>query len=110
MTDRSKDYGTPVKEPAVERVSEDDLMRDFEGWGTETRALLSCIENPDRWNINVVFPFVETYVRDKVALVGDSVSFAQSPPFLSLSLSPSSPSLTYMHHTHVRDVDEYRFD
>lgn len=74
VTDRSKEYGTPVKEPAVERVSNDDLMDDFAGWGSETRSLLCCIETPDRWNINVVYPFVETYVRDTVALIGDSVS------------------------------------
>ena len=74
VTDSSKSYGTPVKEPAVERVSNDDVMDDYKGWGPETRALLSCIDKPDQWNINVVFPFVETYVRDTVALVGDSVS------------------------------------
>ena len=60
-----------------------DMFKQCGGWDKlalltsfcETvRALLSCIDEAARWNINVVYPFVESYVRGTVALVGDSVS------------------------------------
>ena len=37
------------------------------------RDILSCIEKPNKWYINVVYPHLKSFVNGRVALLGDAV-------------------------------------
>ncbi|KAI0777182.1 FAD/NAD-P-binding domain-containing protein [Trametes elegans] len=63
----------PDGAPWVERVSRDELKRVYEGWGPDVATLLDCMpEQPSKWSIHVVHPPLDTYVRGRVALLGDA--------------------------------------
>lgn len=61
-------------EPQVVSVTTEDMLRAFEGWGSDVTGLLGCIKQPSKWNIDVVYPPLSSYVRDRVVLLGDAVS------------------------------------
>ena len=53
------------------------MLADFADCGTEnsdTKKLLRAIINPTKWFLHAVHPPLDTFVKDKVALVGDAVS------------------------------------
>lgn len=60
--------------PAVSIVSKEDLLGEYDGWGSDVLKLLSCIETWSKWKINVVYPLLESYAKGRVVLVGDAVS------------------------------------
>lgn len=80
---RSKEYGAPVspQEPGswVENVDQQEMLDAFEGSGDDLIAILKHITKPSRWALHTVYPPLETYVKDRIVLVGDAVS-----PFLQL--------------------------
>ena len=55
------------------------MLKEYEGWGSDVIGMLSCIENPNKWYINVVCPPLEAYAKGKVALLGDAVSLLYLP-------------------------------
>lgn len=61
-------------EPSVVAVTKEQLLKEYEGWGSDVLALLTCIEKPDKWYISIVHPPLKSYVRGGVALLGDAVS------------------------------------
>ena len=80
---RGKEYGAPVspQEPGswVENVEQQEMLDAFEGSGDDLIAILKHITKPSRWALHTVYPPLETYVKDRIVLVGDAVS-----PFLQL--------------------------
>ncbi|OBZ79798.1 Salicylate hydroxylase [Grifola frondosa] len=62
----------PDGTPWVERASQEELLKEYEGWGSDVPALLGCIQAPSKWSIHVVYPPLETYVRGRIALLGDA--------------------------------------
>ena len=69
----------PWVEP-TDRTALDALFADF---GRDTRAVLRCLpERLSRWAIHVLDPPLESFVRSRVALLGDAVS--PRPPSLPL--------------------------
>ncbi|KAI0363144.1 FAD/NAD(P)-binding domain-containing protein [Pilatotrama ljubarskyi] len=63
----------PDDAPWVEEVSREELKREYDGWGPDVITLLDCMpEKPSKWSIHVVHPPLETYVRGRVALLGDA--------------------------------------
>lgn len=71
------------EQPSVEVVSNKELMDHYEDFGSKIRAVMGCIDKPNKWYINVVYPHLKTYVRGKVALLGDAVricSVRRIPP------------------------------
>jgi salicylate hydroxylase len=84
----------PPGQPWVTPVSEQDLLDEFSGWGSDVMALLGCIRNPSKWSIHAVYPPLETYVSGNIALIGDSVctptSYAEFKALCSL-ISPDCP-------------------
>lgn len=52
----------------------EEILAQYEGWGPDVVNLLKCIKQPNKWYINVVDPPLESYVKGRVALVGDAVS------------------------------------
>ncbi len=76
--DRSVKVGSvrlPEGQPAVVSVTKEELLKDYEGWGSDVVGLLSCIEHPTKWYINVIDPPLETYAKGSIALLGDAVSY-----------------------------------
>ena len=63
-----------AEDPSVEVVSNKELMDQFEDYGSNIRGVLSCIDKPNKWYISVVYPHLKTFVRGRVALLGDAVS------------------------------------
>lgn len=60
--------------PWVEAVSREAVRKEYEGWGPDVAALIKCMpEKPSRWSIHVVHPPLDSYVKGRVALIGDAV-------------------------------------
>ena len=64
----------PLTESQVTDATTEELVRAYAGWGSEVTGLLSCVKQPSKWNINVIWPPLQSYVRGRVALMGDAVS------------------------------------
>ncbi|CDO73093.1 hypothetical protein BN946_scf185007.g147 [Trametes cinnabarina] len=57
----------------VEQVSREEVKREYEGWGPDVSILIDNMpEKPSKWSIHVVHPPLESYVKDRVALLGDA--------------------------------------
>jgi len=48
------------------------LQDEYQHWGEDVTKLLSCIKEPSKWMMHVVHPHLESYVRGRVGLIGDS--------------------------------------
>ena len=76
VTDRSVAIGDvklPPDQPTVMPASVEELLTVYQGWGNDVVRLLACMSKPNKWYINIVHPFLETYVKGNIALMGDSV-------------------------------------
>ncbi|KZT08532.1 FAD/NAD(P)-binding domain-containing protein [Laetiporus sulphureus 93-53] len=62
----------PSEGPWVKTVSQEEMMQEYAGWGSDVMILLKCIEKPSKWFIHVVHPPLDSYVKGDVALVGDA--------------------------------------
>ncbi|KAI5122975.1 hypothetical protein M0805_006854 [Coniferiporia weirii] len=73
--DRSYPWGarplTPGQ-PWVTPRTTSELLAEYAGWGRDVLLLLGCIESPSVWAIHAVDPPLATYVRGRVALLGDA--------------------------------------
>ena len=72
--DSNPDHYPPPSNETVQKVSVEEVLAAYEGWGPEVRDLLGCAENPTKWTINVVYPPIppEKWVRGPVAILGDA--------------------------------------
>lgn len=64
----------PSGQPLVVQVLKEQMLEEYAGWGSDVTGVLSCIQNPNKWFINVIHPPLEAYAKGKVALLGDAVS------------------------------------
>ncbi|KAF7794420.1 hypothetical protein EIP86_005554 [Pleurotus ostreatoroseus] len=62
----------PPDAPRVVPVDTETLVKEYQGWGNEVTTLLSCAKEPSKWIIDVVHPPLQSYVKGRVALLGDS--------------------------------------
>ncbi|KAL5529016.1 hypothetical protein ACEPAG_4990 [Sanghuangporus baumii] len=62
----------PAGTPWVTPRSTEELLATYEGWSEDLRLLLGCISSPSVWSVHAIDPPLESFVRGKVALVGDS--------------------------------------
>lgn len=69
----------PPDQPRVILVPQEEMLKEYEGWGNDVIGLLSCIPKPSKWFIHVVHPPLESYVKGRIALVGDAVRPVQLP-------------------------------
>ena len=69
-------------QPTLEVVESKELMDQFSDFGSNIRGVLSCIDKPNKWYINVVYPHLHTFARGRVALLGDAVSLEMLPFYL----------------------------
>ena len=63
-------------QPWVEFVPAQELQGAFKDWGNDPRKILSYVTNPSRYSIHTVDPPLESYVKDRVVVVGDAVSYS----------------------------------
>ena len=50
------------------------LEKEYEGWGPDVQTLIKCMpDKPSKWSIHVVHPPLDSFVRDRVVLIGDAV-------------------------------------
>ncbi|KAF8191424.1 FAD/NAD(P)-binding domain-containing protein [Mycena galopus ATCC 62051] len=71
-TDNSVPVGSvEVTGPWVEPVPQQELLDKFDGWGPDVMAIVKHMKTPSKWSIHMLTP-LETYVRGKIALVGDA--------------------------------------
>lgn len=68
------EHNLPPDAPRVVPVDTEALVKEYQGWGNEVTTLLSCAKEPSKWIIDVVYPPLQTYVKGRIALLGDSVS------------------------------------
>lgn len=54
-------------------VTSQELLENFGEWGSDVQKLIGCIQMPDKWNVNVVYPPLESYTSGRIALLGDAV-------------------------------------
>ncbi|KAI0697527.1 FAD/NAD-P-binding domain-containing protein [Cytidiella melzeri] len=75
VIDRTVEIGDvtlPSGQPLVVPVTKEEMLKEYEGWGSDVIGILSCVEDPNKWYINVVYPPLQSYVKGKVALLGDA--------------------------------------
>ena len=79
--DSSPERYAPPALSAVQHVTTAEVLAAYEGWGPEVTSLLSCMDNPTKWSISVVYPPIraENWTRGPVAILGDAVSCAPPP-------------------------------
>ncbi|TCD64571.1 hypothetical protein EIP91_003898 [Steccherinum ochraceum] len=74
-TDRSVEIGQanrPESEPWVVPATHEQLLEEYEGWGSDVTKILGCIQSSSKWHIHVVHPPLPQYVKGRVALLGDA--------------------------------------
>ncbi len=81
VSDRTEDFRSPTPytrrpdptQPTVIPATPQELLSEFEGWGSDVLGLLSCVQKTDKWLINVLHPELRSYTKGRVALLGDAV-------------------------------------
>ncbi|KZV75602.1 FAD/NAD-P-binding domain-containing protein [Peniophora sp. CONT] len=73
----STDYSRPMEyegnpEDWVKDVPQEEMLKDFDGWGPDVQAMLKRIKSPSKWSIHALYPTIDKYVEGKVALIGDA--------------------------------------
>jgi salicylate hydroxylase len=70
--------------PWVESVDQKELLNAYKGCGSEVSAMLQNMKSPSRWSIHTLYPPLDTYIKDRVVLIGDAVS---KVPYFLLQLT-----------------------
>ncbi|KAJ3543230.1 hypothetical protein NM688_g5882 [Phlebia brevispora] len=58
--------------PTVTPVDSETLLKEYQDFGSEVTGLLRCVQKPNQWTIDVVYPALQSYVQGRVALLGDA--------------------------------------
>ncbi|KAH0591172.1 hypothetical protein H2248_001268 [Termitomyces sp. 'cryptogamus'] len=58
--------------PWVKPTSQDELQRDYSGWGEDANIIIKEMKNPSKWYLHFLHPPLSSYVRQRVVLVGDA--------------------------------------
>lgn len=77
VIDRTVDVGEanlPEGQPWVVPVTTDALLQEYAGWGPDVMGILKSIDNPTKWHVHVLHPPLDSYVKGRIALLGDAVS------------------------------------
>ncbi|KJA28656.1 hypothetical protein HYPSUDRAFT_129090 [Hypholoma sublateritium FD-334 SS-4] len=61
-----------LPQPWVEPVDQKELLDAFAGCGNDVNLMLQHMKRPSRWSIHTLYPPLESYVKGRVALVGDA--------------------------------------
>ncbi|KAI3621845.1 salicylate hydroxylase [Moniliophthora roreri] len=72
VADHDKPKGSELPLPWVKSVPHEELKASYEGWGPDAQIILDHLKNPSKWSIHACIPPLQSYVRDRVVLVGDA--------------------------------------
>ncbi|KZV73524.1 FAD/NAD-P-binding domain-containing protein [Peniophora sp. CONT] len=57
----------------VEPVSQQEMMEEFKNFGRDAKAILACMDSPNRWKVHGLYPPLKTFgSKLNVALLGDA--------------------------------------
>ncbi|KNZ77713.1 Salicylate hydroxylase [Termitomyces sp. J132] len=91
----STDYTVPIGSvnvalPWAKPVSQDELLREYSGWGEDVNIILKEMKDPSKWCIHFLYPPLSSFVRQRVVLVGDAVGsrHVTSSRFLIRPITP----------------------
>lgn len=63
----------PMKDVWVDRnAPASQLFEAYADWGRDIQIILSHIKDPSRWSLHAVSPSLDSYVKEKVVLIGDA--------------------------------------
>jgi salicylate hydroxylase len=60
----------------VQPTTQEELLELYSGWGSDVQTIIKCIEKPSKWYVHGIYPPLQTYVKNKIALIGDAVSLS----------------------------------
>jgi hypothetical protein len=107
VIDHSLDIGD-VKladdEPRVMEATKAELLDKYKGWGQDALNIFGSVETSSKWSVEVVYPPLDTYVKGRVALVGDAVSSCGS--LCQLSTDTSIRHMLWVHTLAPEQVKE----
>jgi len=74
------DRSTPVEEQGpkpgeswvLKAATQEEMMGCYDGWGPRVLKLLSFVEKPSKWYLHALDPPLDTFVKGRVALLGDA--------------------------------------
>ena len=61
-------------EPQAAQATKEELLKEYEDWGSDTGVIMKSIETTNKRSIEVLFPPLDMYAESSVALLGDVVS------------------------------------
>ncbi|KAF8530028.1 hypothetical protein BU17DRAFT_78550 [Hysterangium stoloniferum] len=79
-TDRSKlaeEQDLTFDPPWVVAVEQEEMLEHFVGWGKHVLDLLANIKKPTKWVLHALDQPLDSYIRGKIVLVGDSAHSMQ---------------------------------
>ncbi|KAF9255697.1 salicylate hydroxylase, partial [Marasmius fiardii PR-910] len=64
--------GPELPMPWVESVPHEELKANFADWGPDGRIIVDHLKDPSKWSIHACIPPLQSFVRERVVLVGDA--------------------------------------
>ncbi|KAF9270738.1 salicylate hydroxylase [Marasmius fiardii PR-910] len=64
--------GPELPMPWVESVPHEELKANFADWGPDGQIIVDHLKNPSKWSIHACIPPLQSFVRERVVLVGDA--------------------------------------
>ncbi|KAG7099744.1 hypothetical protein E1B28_001559 [Marasmius oreades] len=64
--------GPQLPMPWVQAVTHEELKSNFADWGPDGQIIVDHLKNPSKWSIHACIPPLQSYVRERVVLVGDA--------------------------------------
>ncbi|TFY55993.1 hypothetical protein EVG20_g9106 [Dentipellis fragilis] len=62
----------PPGEPWVIPTSREEVLGHFKGWNRDAVKIIESIEQPTKWYVHGLYPPLESFVKGRVALIGDA--------------------------------------
>ena len=64
----------PPGEKWVCNAPGEELQEKFQEFGSDVQKIFGCVRKTSKWSIHHLHPPLRSYVRGRIALIGDSVS------------------------------------
>ncbi|KAF9255116.1 FAD/NAD(P)-binding domain-containing protein [Marasmius fiardii PR-910] len=64
--------GPELPMPWVESMPHEELKANFADWGPDGRIIVDHLKDPSKWSIHACIPQLQSFVRERVVLVGDA--------------------------------------
>uniref|UniRef100_A0A8H8CPH5 FAD-binding domain-containing protein n=1 Tax=Psilocybe cubensis TaxID=181762 RepID=A0A8H8CPH5_PSICU len=62
-----------IPAPWVQDVDQEELLKAYEPeFGGDILAIIRLMTRPKRWALHMIYPPLKTYVKDRIALIGDA--------------------------------------